>query len=367
MTHCTITEILSQGKRRITSLFTLLSILFFFSSCSNAPYRGRDVLGADEFVMDSYKIKEGKFSILEMQGIQFGELTPELLEPYTDVIHEGDVLQIALYHPTRSDLVSSFASLNGSVGFRVYEGKVLLPDLAPIEVEGLTAEEARSKIQSLYQEQIKDMQVFLTFKDRIERKVELAGLVAIPTLAVDGRIRLYETLSIAKVPTNANFFKSYVVRDAQLLPVDLLKLMKNGDMTQNIVMRGGDKIYIADATDSTIMVLGEVGKERVVDLPNGYMTLRRALAEAGGIPYTGDKSYIQVIRGSVLHPKVYTLHWQHVVQLPSDSMLLIPGDIVYVAAKPITEWNRFVSQILPTLIGIDLLSKGVKAIGVNVP
>ena len=47
------------------------------------------------------------------------------------------------------------------------------------------------------------------------------------------------------------------------------------------------------------MVLGEVNKERVVDLPNGFMTLRHALAEAGGIPFTGDRAYIQIIRGGI--------------------------------------------------------------------
>jgi polysaccharide export outer membrane protein len=158
-----------------------------------------------------------------------------------------------------------------------------------------------------------------------------------------------------------------MVRDNSLVAVDFYKLLKNGDMSQNIVMRGGDKIYIAEPSATTLMVLGEVGKERVVDLPSGFMTLRQALAEAGGIAATGDRAFIQVIRGNILHPKIYTLHWQHVIALPSDSMLLIPGDIVYVAATPITEWNRFVSQLLPTFIGIDLITKGIKSIGVNVP
>jgi polysaccharide export outer membrane protein len=174
-------------------------------------------------------------------------------------------------------------------------------------------------------------------------------------------------MSVARVPTNANFFKSYVIREDALLPVDLYKLMKEGDMAQNIVMRGGDKVYIADAAASSLMVLGEVGKERVVDLPNGFMTLRQALAEAGGIPITGDKAYIQVIRGNILNPKIYTLNWRHVIHLPSDSMLLIPGDIVYVAATPMTEWNRFVTQLLPTLIGVDLVTKGIRGVGVNIP
>ncbi len=345
----------------------LLLLFLYLVGCTNPPYRGSDVLGADDFVMDSYKIREGKLAVLQMEGFDIQELSPELLEPYPDVIHDGDVLQIAIYHPTRTDIVSSIQQIGATIGFRVTNKTLALPDLEPISVGGLSLEEARLKIQKKYREQIKDIEVFIAYKDRIERKVELAGLVEASTIPVDGRIRLFETLAMAKVPTNANLFKSYVVRDGIMLPVDLFKLIKNGDMSQNIVMHGGDKIYIADPSASTLMVLGEVGEEKLVDVPNGFMTLRHALAAAGGIADTGDRSYIQVIRGNIQHPKIYTLHWQHVVHLPSDSMLLIPGDIVYVAATPITEWNRFVNQILPTLIGIDLATKGLKGVGLTVP
>lgn len=328
---------------------------------------GKDTVGADEFVMDSYKIRQGKFSILQLEGKNYAELSPDLLSEYQDVIKNGDVLYIAVFHPSRSDISAAIEAIGSTVGFRVNNGIVRLPDLEPISVEGLTLEEASQRIQSLYSSQIRDVQVFLSYKDRLERKVELAGLVMLSTIPIDGRIRLFETLSKAKVPPHANLFKSYVVRDNQMLPVDLYKLLKEGDMSQNIVMRGGDKIYIADPSASTLMVLGEVGKERLVDVPNGFMTIRQALAEAGGIPFTGNKSYIQVIRGNILNPKIYTVTWDHVIHLPSDSMLLIPGDIIYVAASPITNWNRFMSQLLPTFVNIDLIRQGIKGIGVNVP
>ncbi len=347
-----------------------LIILFatiVLSSCTNPPYRGRDVLGAEDFVMDSYRIREGKFSILSMEGKNLEELSPDLLEEYQDVINDGDVLQIAVYHPSRGDLVESVQRIGQLVGYHVTEGKIYLPDLPPVQVEGLTLLQAQEKIQNLYREQIKDVNIFIAYKDRILRKVELAGLVQIPSIPVDGRLRLFEALSIAKVPTDANLFKSYVVRDNVLLPVDLQKLIKEGDMKQNVVMRGGDKVYIADPSASTLMVLGEVCKERVVDVPDGFMTLRKAIGEAGGILPSGDRSYIQVIRGNILHPKIYTLHWEHVVRLPNDSMLLIPGDIVYVAARPLSEWNRFVNDLLPTFIALDLITKGIKSVGIEVP
>jgi polysaccharide export outer membrane protein len=339
----------------------------FITSCSNPPYRGDNVVGADEFVIDSYKIREGKFAILQMEGVDTKPFSHELLDEYKDQIHDGDVLKIVLYHPSRKDLSATVAMVDQAMGFKVSEKKVTLPELGAVEVENLTLDEAKDRIQDAYRKEIQNTEIFVDYRERIQRKVELAGLVTTPVLPVDGRMRLFEALAVAKVPPEANLFKSYMVRDNSLVSVDFYKLIKDGDMSQNIVLRGGDKIYIAESKATTLMVLGEVGKERVVDLPSGFMTLRQALAEAGGIAATGDRAYIQVIRGNILHPKIYTLHWQHVIALPSDSMLLIPGDIVYVAATPITEWNRFVSQLLPTFIGIDLISKGIKSIGVNVP
>ncbi len=353
-------------KNAVLRKLILILPFLVLSACTNPPYRGSDVLGAEEFVMDSYRIREGKFSILQMEGKEPGTLQPELLEPYEDAINNGDVLQIALYHPSREDLVESVRKISHNVGFRVNDGTVRLPDLPPVKVEGLNLQQAQDEIQELYRREIKDVDIFIAYKDRLQRKVELAGLVHVPTIPVDGRLRLFEVLSIARVPPNANLFKSYLVRENSLLPVDLTKLLKEGDMSQNVVMHGGDKVYIAEPSASSLMVLGEVGKVSVVDIPDGYMTLRKAIAEAGGILPSGDRSYIQVIRGNILRPKIYTLSWEHVVRLPNDSMLLIPGDIVYVAARPLAEWNRFVHDLLPTLIALDLITKGVRGIGIDV-
>lgn len=334
-------------------LFLLFSLLLL-ASCSG-PYMGKEVFGADEFVLDSYKIREGKFSILEMEGKCVEELDPVYLEEYQDRIHDDDVLQIALYHPKRKDISEAVQYIGSTIGYRVFDGLISLPDLPSVKVGGLTLEEAKETIQLHYQKQIQDIEVFVTYKDRIARKVELAGLVAISSVPVDGRIRLFDVISKAHVPADANLFKSYLIREGTLLPVDMNKLLKEGDMQQNIVMQGGDKIYIAEPSAASLMVMGEVGRERVLSLPAGFMPLRQALAEAGGIPFTGDKSYIQVIRGNIAKPKIYTLNWEHVIHLPNESLLLMPGDIVYVAAKPITEWNRFISQLLPSFTGYDVV------------
>lgn len=327
-------------------------LLYICCSCSR-PCHQYEIFGADEFVIDSYKIRQGKLAILDMEGADTGDLPCDAMEEYCDVIAEDDILNIAIYHPKRRDIMDAIQFVNEGVGFRVSQGRIELPDCPGIQVAGLTLDEARQAIQNCYREQIQDIEVFLNYRDRLARKVELTGSVSTPVIPVDGKIRLYEVLAIAQVPNNANLFKSYVVREGEQLPVDLYKLMNQGDMSQNIVMRGGDRIFIASPSDSTVMVMGEVGSPRVVNLPYGFMSLREALVSAGGIPFTGNRDCIQVIRGNLQDPKIYVLSWNHIIHLPNDSLLLMPGDTIYVSEKPITQWNRFIDQLLPSCLGVQ--------------
>jgi polysaccharide export outer membrane protein len=330
-----------------------LSLSFLMAGCYRAPCC-LAVEGATEFVLDSYILRQGKNAILQMQGIELEELPCDALLEYQDEIVDDDILNIAIWHPTRKDLIRSIQFINDKIGFKVSNGYVTIPDIPPLLVAGLTLEEAKKEIQNAFQNEIQDVEVFVTYKDRLSRKVDLIGHVQFSTLPVDGKIRLYEILSKAHVPLHANFFSSYVLRNGKMLPIDLHRLIQEGDMSQNIVMRGGDKVYIADPTDAKVIVMGEVLSPRPVNLPYGTMSIREAIVQAGGIPYTGNRNCIQVIRGSLVCPKIYLLHWEEIVQLPNDSLLLMPGDTVYVSETPITQWNRFISQLLPSISGVQI-------------
>lgn len=332
---------------------SILACLLFLLTACGSPCHDYPVMGACEFVTDSYKIRQGKNAILEMEGIETGERDCDDLNEYNDFIVEDDILNITVFHPTRKDLMESFQYINNAVGgFRVIKGAIDTPFLPSVTVAGLNLDQAREKLQSAYREQIHDIEIYVTYRDRLLRKVELAGLVGVPHIPVDGKIRLYDVISRAHVAPNANLFMSYVLRDGCPLAVDLYRLMHEGDMTQNIIMRGGDKIFIANPSDATVMVMGEVRAPRPIDVPYGFISLRQALVSAGGIPFTGDKRCIQVIRGNLQCPKIYQLSWEHIIHLPNDSLLLMPGDTVYVSEKPITKWNRFIDQLLPTSVGI---------------
>lgn len=319
------------------------------TGCSNVNECGYCVHGVDEFVIDSYTIRQGKLAIVEMEGSELAEVPDNAMDEFIDVINEDDVLGVAVYHPCRLDLMKTVETINKDVGFRVYGGKIDLPGLQSVTVAGLTLEEAHDFLSEKYDEQVKGIEVFLSYKERPSHRVELAGLVSTPFISVNGKIRLFDVIAQARLPSSANLFMSYVSRCGQPLAIDLHRLVNEGDMSQNIVMRPCDKLFIADARDATVCVMGEVNHPKAVNVYYGYISLREALVAAGGIPFTGDRKHIQVIRGGIVCPKVYVLDWCHITQLPNESLLLMPGDTVYVVETPITVWNRWISQLLPSM------------------
>lgn len=335
----------------LNTLLFLICLISATSCCNPCKY---SVYGLDEFVLDSYDIGRGKQSILEMQDKPIDPMPEDALDEFKDVIAEDDVLNVVIYHPSRKDLMVSVQEVSNAIGgYRVVDGFIRLPCIPPVYVKGLALEEAKSVIRHSFDGEIKDIEVFVTYRDRLQKKVELIGQVATESIPVDGKIRLYEVIAKAKLTAQANLFMSYVERDSCLLPIDLHQLMCEGDMCQNIVMRGGDKIFIAKKDDATVMVMGEVYEPRAIGLPYGFISLREALVSAGGVPFTGDKDCIQVIRGNLTCPKIYVLSWRHITHLPNNSLLLMPGDVVYISEKPITSWNRFISQLLPSLSGLQ--------------
>jgi polysaccharide export outer membrane protein len=322
--------------------FLWLMMLCLLSSCVPPVYDGT-TYGIDEFIQDSRFIAAGKNAILLFEDSPDSVVAEVNLYDRENLVIEGDELNIALYCPKRHDRMKMLSLINQRVGFRTCDGKICLPQLSPIEVTGLTLEEIKQRIQALYREQIEDVQIFVGFKKQKERQVQVLGAGA-SMISIDARTRLAEVLARAQLPSGANLFKSEIVRDGQKLPIDFYRLINEGDSSQNIVVQSGDQIYIAKSDEVTVMTTGEV-KSQVIAIPYGFISLLEVLGIANGIPYTADKTSIYVIRGELRQPKIYCLNWNDLLQNPHSSLLLMSGDVVYLTEAPITQWNRFITQL----------------------
>ena len=85
-------------------ILCVLSI-FLLSSCST-PCHDYAIMGADEFVIDSYKIRQGKLAILELEGIEVEDFPFDAMEEYRDVIAEDDILNIVVITMTMNTIIT---------------------------------------------------------------------------------------------------------------------------------------------------------------------------------------------------------------------------------------------------------------------
>lgn len=110
-------------------------------------------------------------------------------------------------------------------------------------------------------------------------------------------------------------------------------------------------VTIADYRSKKIYVLGEINKPGLLFLNDQRMSIMDALSLAGSIdPNTGDPRYIYVIRGDFIQPTVYWLNAATPdMLLLAEGFQLYPNDIIYVSTAIVTRWNRFLSQLLPTV------------------
>jgi polysaccharide export outer membrane protein len=110
-------------------------------------------------------------------------------------------------------------------------------------------------------------------------------------------------------------------------------------------------VRIAAFRSQTIQVLGAVNQQGSVPLTDHPLTILDAIAQRGGIDNAAaDTHHIYVIRSDGLKPTIFMFD----ADSPSNLLIaqhfkLYNQDIIYVPQSSLANWNRFVSQVLPTV------------------
>jgi polysaccharide export outer membrane protein len=280
-------------------------------------------------------------------------------------IESGDVLSIVVWdHPELSGAgaVAGAAAAEPAApgapaaGFVVdHEGMVQFPYAGRLKVAGMTEDQARKLLTTKLAHYIRNPKVTLRVQSYRSKRVYVDGEVKTPGLQAinDIPMTLMEALNRAggMLPT-ADQSQISLTRGGETYRINLPEMVQKGVNPASIMLTNGDVVRVLSRDESKVFVSGEVNTPKALTMHNGRLTLNEALGETGGInPLSGDSGQVYVIRKSATEPIVYRLDAKQPGALAmAEGFELQPKDVVYVAATPLANWHRTISQILPSAL-----------------
>jgi polysaccharide export outer membrane protein len=198
------------------------------------------------------------------------------------------------------------------------------------------------------------------------KRVYVVGEVADPGILPlnDLPMTIADAISLAGGLT-ANAHKSgvNVSRNGKVYEIDLKALYDYADSTQNLMLRHGDIVNVLDRSQQKVFMMGEVRTPGSVEIINGELTLAAAIGEVGGFNQnTANPSAIYVIRGSSSDdPQIFHLDAQFATgMLLAERFDMYAQDVVFVDTAGISQWNRVITQLLPSLTVVGTVNNAVQ-------
>jgi polysaccharide export outer membrane protein len=283
------------------------------------------------------------------------------------LIGPGDVLQIIVWdHPELTIPAGSFRDAETS-GQKVGEdGYMFYPYVGMIKAEGMNVAALRDVLTEKLSRYIQNPQLDVRVVGFRSKRVYVVGEVATPGVLPlnDLPLTIADAISLSGGLTE-NAFKSgvNVSRDGQVYEIDLRALYDFADSSQNLMLKHGDIVNVLDRSQQKVFVMGEVRNARSVEIINGELTLAAAIGEVGGFNQnTANPSAIYVVRGSTGdHPQIFHLDAQFATgMLLAERFDMQAQDVVFVDTAGISQWNRVITQLLPSLTVVGTVNNAVQ-------
>lgn len=277
-------------------------------------------------------------------------------KPGQYLIGAGDVLQITVWdHPELTIPAGSFRDPADSGQQVGGDGYLYYPYVGLIKAAGMNVAALRDVLTEKLSQYIMNPQLDVRVVAFRSKRVYVVGEVNNPgVLPVDDvPITIADAISRSGGLTeDAHKSGVNVSRDGTVYEIDLKALYDRADSTQNLLLKHGDIVNVLDRSQQKVFVMGEVRAPGPVEIINGHLTLAAALGEVGGVnQQSANSSAIFVIRGSdENNPQIFHLDAQYATgMLLAERFQVQAQDVVFVDAAGVSQWNRVISQILPSI------------------
>lgn len=184
------------------------------------------------------------------------------------------------------------------------DGKITLPLLGEVEVEGLTKAELEVKLKQLLEEKwLHNPQVTIFIQEHQSKRVSVLGAVGSPgPYELLGRQTLLQIISQAGGLTQEAGNEIIVMRQlpdgtSTSLKISIDDLILKGDATLNIPLQPDDTVIIPIDRTVYIYVFGQVRRPGALEVRKSNIpTLIQAIAQAGGFSERASKGRVLIKR-----------------------------------------------------------------------
>lgn len=292
-------------------------------------------------------------------------------KPYT--LGPGDKLELEIMGETgtRTDT------------FVTPDSKVYFDLLSGLDVAGKTTQQLQADLETGLTRYYKQPQVAVTLREAVSQRVWVLGRLNAPGIypikqpmrvldAVSQAGGLFTSRFTGTTEELADLQHSFMIRGGRKLPVDFEKLIREGDMSQNIYLEPNDYLYLPSSLTNEVYVLGAVTEPRPVGFMND-MNLMGALGRGLGLTPGADLTHVSIIRGSLTNPKIATVNALEIMNGKATNVRLEPGDIVYVPGPGTISPAGLAREAVNTFVrlvaaneGSNAGAPGAAAVGVNI-
>jgi polysaccharide export outer membrane protein len=206
---------------------------------------------------------------------------------------------------------------------------------------------------------IADPLVNVVIQEINSQRISVLGAVKSPgILKLRSAISLLDAISQAGgLSDDADLRQSLVVQDGRILPVDLERLFKQGDITQNIYMRANSSVFVSSTKFNSAYVIGEVKAPGKVTW-EGDLSLTQAIALAGGLGTDAKLSHVLVMSGCICNPTLKLVDVAGILYRGelTRNVILKRGDVVYVPKTELATAERyfdFAVKVLQPIISAE--------------
>ncbi|WP_167619044.1 SLBB domain-containing protein [Maribellus sediminis] len=210
-------------------------------------------------------------------------------------------------------------------------GQILIPDVGPVYIAGLTFDAAEAKIKNSLTGIYSDMggnnpgtfaQVDMGQLRSIQ--VNLVGEVVTPgTYTLPVTATVFNGLYLSGGPNNIGSFRNIkVIRDNKIEKViDMYNFLVNADPSDNITLKDGDIIFIPPA-EKRVEVSGEFKRDGIFELKEDEK-LNDLILFAGGYTENAYLARTQILRKTQQGQKIIDLRYDQI-----SAALLMNGDLI---------------------------------------